>query len=401
MLNISTEFATLGTLIQIAMAVHVLGILILLLLTKSFMRRAAKRDTPFAPPANAPATLMIIPASGTAQAIEPGLRSLLEQDYPNYRVQLVTASKDEPAAQLIKKLCKEYPHAHHVVAGNATRCCQKNQNLLAGLSTINKKETILVFCDATHLAQKDFLARLTAPIAHGKALMTSGYRFFRPMDDNIGTLTHTFSVQSIHMLQAVKPITQPWGGATAIDRATFFDNNIPNLWSRTIVDDFTMGPYLQKQGIRSLPVAEACLETRLSGQTCRNWNRWFFRQLQYLKFGMPLTWIGATIIPLIFLTIAAYTAFAFTGALGTSAAIASALYIAGLAMAGALYTRVIPNTAPLGKRLAAFFLLHVSTALGYLRTWQTNEVVWHNIRYRTRLGGEVVEIIRPRKDADS
>lgn len=397
---------TLATfIIEGAMALHVMGVGLLMLFTARFMRQAVKRDTPFTTPASMPGVAIIVPVGGKSPNIEPSLRSLLKQNHPNYRVILVTATITEHAANLIRGLCNEYPHASHVVAGQAARCCQKNHNLLAGLATTTSQDTILAFCDSTHMANPDFLVRLTIPIAKKEARMTSGYRFIQPGDDNLGTLCQMLTVQSIHMLLPIKPITQPWGGATAIGRAAFLDNRIPDLWERTIVDDFTMGPYLQTVGIRSHPVAEACLVTPMSGQTLQGWSKWLFRQLQYLKFGMPLTWIAGTIIPFLFLCIVTYIAAAVANILPgvtTPASLPFALaYIAAMLLMSARYTRIIPNSAPLSRRLAAYVILQVAAVWAYLRTWTTNVVMWHNIGYRTKLGGEVVEILRPDHTNDS
>ncbi|WP_338667724.1 glycosyltransferase [Pseudodesulfovibrio methanolicus] len=390
--------------IETAMALHVLGALLFMFVTASFMRKAVRRDTPFERPADTPHIAMMVPVGNAAPGVEPSLRSLLEQEYGHYRVMLVTATKDESAVPLVQALCREYSHAQHIVAGPATRCCQKNYNLLAGVASVTVDESILVFCDSTHVAKPDFLARLTAPIARGEALMTSGYRFVQPGDSHLGTLCQMLSVQSIHMLQAIRPITQPWGGATAISRNTFFGYNIFELWERTVVDDFTMGPYLQGNGIRSLPVAEACLVTYLSGQSIKGWEEWFFRQLQYLKFCMPLTWIAFTAVPVIFFLILAYVVVGLAGlmlGIGTGPSwLVSVVYLAGLAFTGILYTKIIPNSAPLPIQLAAYAMLHIGAAVGYMRTWTTNIISWHSIRYRTKLGGDVIEIIRPTETSD-
>ena len=397
--EIMTTSVLFTSVIETTMALHVLGFGFLMLITLKFIKKAVRKDTPFTLPAAMPRVALIIPVGGTSPVIEPSLRSLLEQNHPNYHVILVTATEDESAARLIHGLCTEYAHTRHIVAGHAFRSCQKNHNLLAGIATTTPKDAILGFCDSTHVAEPDFLVRLTAPIAEGKAKLTSGYRHVAPEDDDLGTLCQMLTVQSIHMLQGIKPITQPWGGATAIDRQIFFKNKIPDLWDRTIVDDFTMGPYLQGVGIKSVPVAEACLVSHISGQTLTSWNAWFFRQLQYLKFGMPLTWIAATAIPIIFFCILAYLVMAamnFLPGVNTPASVPFSLaYFFSLLCIGVFFTQIIPNRAPLSRRLAAFGLLHIAAAWGYMRTWTTNVVLWQGIGYRTTLGGEVIKILRP------
>lgn len=374
-----------STFIEAAMALHILGSIALLLATSRFMRRAIRRDTPFTPTPSTRAIAMMIPVGAVTPHTEPALRSLLEQEHPGYRVMLVTATEDEEAAALIKRLCDEYGHASHVVAGVAQRCAQKNHNHLAAIAELKPNEDILVFCDSTHLAKPDFLARLVDPIVRGEAMLSSGYRFIRPGDDRPGTLVQMLAVQTLHILWSIRPITQPWGGAMAIDRATFFDNRIPDLWSRTSVDDYSMGPYFQSLGIHSTPVAEACLETHLSGQTVCGAANWFYRQLQFFKFHTPGTWVAVSIIPVIYLLMLGYALATLPWSLW---------YLGGVALMSLWYTRVIPNNAPAPKRVSAYFLFTVMAAIQLLRTWTSNILKWQDTTYRVKLGGEIAEIIR-------
>lgn len=375
----------LETVFKAGLVAHVIGTLILLALTQKALRQAVQRDSSFTrtpPQATVP---VMIPVGNVTPMTEPALRSLLEQDHPDYRVMLITGTSDEPASTLIQKLCTEYEHASHIVAGKADRCAQKNHNLLAAIPRLEPREDILVFCDSTHLAKPDFLARLVEPIVSNKALLASGYRFVRPGDARIGTLVQMLAVQTLHMLWSITAISQPWGGATAIKRVTFFDNNIPDLWSRTVVDDYSMGPYLQSLGIRSLPVVEACLETHLGNQSVADATNWFYRQLQFFKFYTPWTWVAASIIPIFYLSILAYALISIP---------TSAPYFFAVALTSLWYTTRIPSTASAPRRIAAYFLFTIIAALQLLRTWTSNILDWQGITYKVRLGGEILDIKR-------
>lgn len=367
------------------MVLHLAGIALLLLLTRSAMRRAVKRDTPLNSTPFSGTIPLMVPVGNILPTTEPALRSLLEQDFVNYRVVLITATADEEAVPLIRQLCNDYAHASHIVAGNAQRCAQKNHNLLAAVAELHPDEEILAFCDSSHLARPDFLARLTEPLISKRALLTSGYRFVRPGDSRLGTLVHMLAVQTLHMLWSIKPLTQPWGGAMAVDRTTFFDNRIPDLWSRTSVDDYSMGPYLQSLGIRSVPVVEACLETHLSKQTLAGVSNWFYRQLQFFKFHTPLTWLAASTIPVFYLGMLVYA----LAILPTSVP-----YFLGVALAGLLYARIIPNNASAIRHIAAYFLFTLMAATQLLRTWTSNTLRWQGIEYTVKAGGEISSIKR-------
>ncbi|OIQ49041.1 hypothetical protein BerOc1_00960 [Pseudodesulfovibrio hydrargyri] len=400
MLPPQPDLVSLSLFARSGMALHILLLLLLLAGTRNFMRRAVRRDTPFKRPGPV-ATALLVPVGNVTAQTEPGLRSLLEQDLDNYTVTLISRTGTEPAAQLIRRLCTEYAHARHVVAGEAGTCSQKNHNLLAAVAELGPEPEILVFCDSTHLARPDFLARLIQPIAEGGAKLASGYRFVQPDDTRLGTLIQMLAVQSIHMLYAIRPLSQPWGGATAIDRKSFQDNRIPDLWSRTVVDDYSMGPYLQGLGIRSVPVAEACLETHISGQSVRGAADWFYRQLQFFKYYTPFTWAAASILPLCYLGLIAWMAMALIAPAAMGDRADALLYVAALALIAPWYTSVIPNRAPLGRRVAAFFLFTLIAPVQLLRTWTSNTISWQSIDYRMNLSGGIEGITRRDRGQDS
>lgn len=385
--------------IEGAMAIHIAGAIALMAVSLSFMRRAIRKDVPPAPLSRATKVVVLVPVGMIVSNVEQALDSLLNQNYSDYRIIFISASTNEPAAGLINTICNKFTHASHVVAGKARYCCQKNHNLLAGLKEVQPEEEVLVFCDSSHIADPDFLRRLVAPIINEEALMTSGYHYIVPGDKRYGTFCHLLTVQTIHMLfQAIKAFAQPWGGAMAIRKSTFYTHDIPKLWSTAIVDDFTMGPYLESKGIRVTPVPDACLRSPMLGQTVRGWERWLFRQLQYLKFGLPLVWVIATALPILFLCILAYVIFALTSPLWGEVAfrypLVAGVYLSLQIAVGLVYTKVIPNDLPPGRRVLSYFLLHVVAVLSFLWTWTTNIVSWQNVKYRVKLGGEVVDIIK-------
>lgn len=388
------DFNLLYTFFELGMIFHVVATALLLLLTKNFLQRAVKRNTHFKKTTHPQTVPIMLPIGAVTKHTEKSVRSLLEQEYENYRVILISETDKEEAAVLIRKLCAEYDHVSHIVAGPSERCSQKNHNLLAAIATIQPDENILVFCDSTHLARPDFLARLILPIITGETKLTSGYRFIQPEDNRMGTIIQMIAVMSLHMLYALKPISQPWGGATAIDRSTFFKNRIPDLWSRTVVDDYSMGPYLKSLGIHSLPVAEACLETQLSGQTVSGVSNWFYRQLQFFKFYTPLTWIAASVLPLFYLCMVTYIATALIIPSTPTARLTALLYLGTMTILGLWFTQIIPNELPRPKRIAAFFIFNILASVQLLRTWTSNTISWQSIDYHMSLGGGIIRTIR-------
>jgi len=278
------------------------------------------------------------------------------------------------------------PRVHLVAAGPAHMCCQKNHSLLAGIAAAGGAPEILVFCDSTHEAAPDFLVRLTAPLLAGKAVLTTTHRSVLPQN-GLTDLCYFFCALGVQMLQNLPLLCQPWGGATAILRREFLAHGVDAVWARGIVDDFTMGPYLQNRGVRALAVPEAALLTHLASQTWGSWWGWWFRQLLYLKFCMPGTWVLASMgVAVLGGLIAWAVVDAATGGLAGWA------YLAGLAGFGVLLGRLCQRPLPAWRAGLGFLLMQGLTVPCFLATWGTNTLSWRGVNYKAGLDGTVRRI---------
>lgn len=384
-------------------AVSFVAQIILLLLLYAVGRRyvLAGIRSPYAGPAgvdNAVPTAMIVPVTGDAPETRAGLQSLLGQDYPNLRYVFVTSGEDDPATALIRELIAGRSGAVHVTSGQAVSCGQKNHNLLAGLEHIRPWAGIYLFCDATHRARPDLARLLVEPLAQGKAVLSGGFHRVVPLDGEIPTLGMVHVCLVLHCLQSVRPITLPWGGAMAITRQAFELHDVASVWRTNIVDDFSMGPHLVKKGIRTWPVALACLETPLAKVRWEYWRTWLVRQLQYLKFCTSGTWFLAA-VPVWLL--GATPVLALGGILAWLAGAAGAwwlgwpvVYLAAFFGVGALFRGLSPRAVPMADWLKAFFVTPLMTAWCYLETVPSSTMRWRGIAYKVGWGGVVKKIIR-------
>lgn len=378
--------------LAIGAAVHLLALLMLYLAGAPAIRkgRATWLERRMLPgPHNLPPLALIIPLTGDSPALRKSLATLLDQPGVDFSAWLVVRDEQDPAVAAVRALAERFPQARLVIAGAALRCCQKNHSLLAGIKAAGDAPEILVFCDSSHEAAPDFLARLAAPVARGEALLSTTYHRILPQNQRLPGLCHFFSAQFVHLLQNLPCFCLPWGGATAIRRAVFFRQGIDAIWARGVVDDFTMGPYLQTRGIRATSVPEAALLTRLGAQTWRGWFSWWFRQLLYLKFCMPGTWLAATLAPLGGGALLGLSAWDMLrgGWLGFA-------YLAALCGMGALYGGLCQLRLPLWRGALGFLAMQILTVPCFLATWGTNTLRWRGIAYRARLDGTVAAILR-------
>ena len=260
------------------MAVQLCVLAALFLLGQKHVRGG---DGPETLPAVCPRAAVIVPVTGDTPGMRQAVSSLIDQDYPDMAVIFVAAQADDPAVPLVCGVAGNDPRVLQVVAGPATACGQKNHNILAGVRAAQTAE-VFVFCDSTHVADRHFVSNLVAPIARGDAPMTSGFHKVVPGDGDTATIGMAVTCLALHLLQPIRAITQPWGGAMAISRPAFDRFGLARLWGHNIVDDFSMGPHLHRFGVAAWPVAAACLATPLAGVSLARWDDWLTRQLLYL-----------------------------------------------------------------------------------------------------------------------
>jgi ceramide glucosyltransferase len=386
-----------------SMALEIVLLLVLLLYSRGHVRRSFPGCDPggSAPESEAwpacPRVALIVPLTGNSPEMEAALTSLLTQPYPNYETVLVTRDLNDPATPLIRALLSRHPHSRHIVSGPAAGCSQKNRNILAGVAALDDAVEILVFCDSTHQARPNFLRDLIHPLITGTASLTSGFHRVVPGDARIPTLGMLQTVLTLHLLHGFAAIALPWGGATAVLRSVFHACGIAGVLGQNVLDDFPLGLRLLRFGIRTVPVATAILDTPLAGQTMGGWNTWLTRQLLYLKYCLPGTWLAAAAAvwvlagPILLGVLAT-----LGGAVGLAPpplALISLGFLLTLTAIGAWCRTLIPHPAPLGPWLLAFYANIFMACWGYIQTWRTNTIAWRGISYRVTWGGRVQKII--------
>ncbi len=336
---------------------------------------------------------VIVPLKGIIAGQEYALRSLLEQDYPGYRLIFVLESELDPANPVVDKLLDQYPFAHKVIGGIAFSCAQKNHNLLAGLRSVRPNTEILVFCDSTSLADPGWLRRFTGPLCNGDCAVVTTFRAFHLDPATIGGVCQAMYASFIRLIAAIKP--KPWGGATAIKRETFEELNIPEVWSRTIVDDLVLGNALDCAGIKVKMDQYNLLESPLQMQSVAGFLSYLDRQILFPKFTNPGIWAGTLLFHLN-LTLAVVAA-VFIGALfpaGQADTLCGWLSCGLLIVVAAgvlLLWRINPSTISIERWLISFFPCIFLSAFVFLRSIVRNYIDWHGRRYWPGKGGVVLE----------
>jgi ceramide glucosyltransferase len=337
---------------------------------------------------------VIVPLKGIVAGQELALQSLLEQDYPDYRLVFVLEGENDSANPAVDGLVQRYHFARKVISGMADSCAQKNHNLLAGLRSIKPDTEILVFCDSTNMAAPGWLMRFTRPLRNGDCQVITTFRAFRPDPVTLGAVCQTIYASFIRLLTAIKPT--PWGGATAIRRETLERLNISQEWSRTVVDDLVLGNALHRAGVKVCMDPHNLLKSPLQGQSVKGFLNYLDRQVLFPKFTNPGIW-AATLLFHLNLTLAILVAaFIFVllpvGQVGALCGWVSFGVLMTTALVALMLRRTNPYPVPLKYWLIYFLPCVLLSAFVFVRSFFRNHIDWHGRRYWPGQGGVVLKI---------
>lgn len=350
------------------------------------------------PPGGWPKIALIIPVAGERQNMDKALESLIEQDYPDFYPIIVTATDDDAACKLVRMLKSEHPRLQHVVAGRAENCGQKNRNILAAVEACGEFPDVYVFCDSTHIAEKDFLRCLVGPIARGEAAICTGYHVVIPRDNTTITLAYAQSVLLMRFLQGMAVFTQPWGGALAISRTAFARYDVARLWADNVVDDCSLAALLKKEGAHVHLCAGALLKTFAQTHPLPVWRAWLERQVLFLKFCMPDQWwvlgLFALLVALPPLWLVCSWACGLFGNGTGNGPFLSLCWLCLVAWVMARWRSFLPTPPSPGRWLWAFFCASLMFALVWVGTLASRSILWQNCIYRVGKGGKVLSIQR-------
>ena len=345
-----------------------------------------------------PSVGMIVPMAGTDRRMSAAVRSLLIQNYPKYIPVLVTAENEEPAADLVRRIQKDYPYVRHVVAGPAHNCGQKNHNSLRGVAAVKNEVDVFVFCDSTHMAKPDFLRHLVGPLAAGEAEFSTGYHVVIPNDHRPVTLAYAMCVLLMRLLQAVSSFTQLWGGAMAMTREAFGRYAVEELWACNVVDDCSLSARLQNLRVPVRLCPGALLHTEASKHERHVWRAWMDRQVLFLKFCMPLQWgllgfmcIAMAVPPLMGILILLGGLFNVSSAL---AVLLVVLWVILLAKVLHLWRGLLRHSISFSRWFLSFLDAVVMFVLVYAHSLTAKSIVWHGQRYVVGRCGRVIRVER-------
>ncbi len=306
---------------------------------------------------------------------EKNIRSILDQDYPNFDVTFIVESEEDEAYRALRNIGVQTV----LIAGRASDCGQKVHNLTYAVKHAGTSAEIYVFCDSDARFPRRWLSNLVAPLASTN--VTTGYRWYVPPGRfHFPALMRSAWNASVVTMLGDHGRNFTWGGSMAMHRSTFDRLGILDAWHGSVSDDYAVTRAAQQAGTPIVFVPE-CLVPSYGECTFRELLEFTTRQITITRIYHPALWrvgfVGQAIFNI-----------ALWGSLFVLPWMSLAIYLLAAAKSWVRLSAVrsvLPSPA-LPDHAWFYILFNPLIALLYLynmvRSALSTDIVWRQIRYR-------------------
>jgi cellulose synthase/poly-beta-1,6-N-acetylglucosamine synthase-like glycosyltransferase len=197
--------------------------------------------------ARLPRVAVLVAVKGHNVQLDPFLRSLFDQDYPDYRVIFAVESGNDPAVAAIAPWRDRFGgRVALAVAGLSIDEGQKTTNLLAAVSRLAADDEIIVLADADIVADRDWISQIVAPLTRGEADLVSGFTWVVVANGRPATFLLASISSALSTFPRLPLLNAAWGGSTALTRETFERLGVAAAWRGTLSDDLQLTAIAQR-----------------------------------------------------------------------------------------------------------------------------------------------------------
>jgi len=325
-----------------------------------------------------PRVVVFCPCRGVDSGFRENIRSILNQDYPDFRVVFIVDSATDPAAQVLAEV-----KATVLVAGEATDRGQKVHNLIHGVENGAGDAEVFVFCDTDARFPREWITRLIAPLDNPEVAVSTGYRWYTAERGGLPALLRSSWNASVVTTLGDHGRNFAWGGSMALRREVFDEIGVRKEWNGALSDDYAV-THAAQRAWKKIVFVPQCLVPSYGDCTWPELLEFTTRQMQITRVYDEFTWRMALVTQSIF-------NLAFWGGLllpGVFRLLTPTLWVlAGIKS----YIRhdavatVLPEGA-LSKNRGSYILLAPLTALLFeynlIRSALTRSITWRQIQYK-------------------
>ena len=198
-----------------------------------------------------PRTAVILCLRGADPFLPKCLEALINQNYPDYEIQIVVDSYKDPAwgmvTQTVEKAAAKHVTISSLVVPRLT-CSLKCSALVQAISNLDDNCEVVALVDADTVVHSNWLRELVSPLTNPQVGATTGNRWYLPQGRYWGNV--------VRYIWNVAAVTQmyfyhiPWGGSLAIKTKVFRQTQLLKKWEQAFNEDTMLKQILQQQELR-------------------------------------------------------------------------------------------------------------------------------------------------------
>ncbi|MBE9214083.1 glycosyltransferase family 2 protein [Plectonema cf. radiosum LEGE 06105] len=197
-----------------------------------------------------PIATIVLCLRGADPFLPKCLEALLNQNYPNYELQIVVDNYQDPAWEMVTQTVKNIAVKH--VKINCLRvarstCSLKCSALLQAVSELDDNCQVVALVDADTIVHSNWLRELISPLTDPQIGATTGNRWYLPQGRYWGSvIRYIWNVAAVAQMQFYRI---PWGGSLAIKTEIFRQTGLLSKWEQAFNEDTMIQHILQQQGL--------------------------------------------------------------------------------------------------------------------------------------------------------
>ena len=341
-------------------------------------------------PGKAPPVTILKPLCGDEHELYECLRSFCDQDYPQLQIVFGVADGADPAADVVSRLQREFPHLDLklVVDRRQHGSSRKVSNLMNMMPLA--RHDVLVISDSDVRVPRDYLARIVPPLLDPDVgIVTCPYRGVprRGLWSLLGSMfINDWFIPSVRVAALSGSRAFAFGVTIALRRQVLAGIGGFASIANQLADDYRLGELSRARGLRTVlsdVTVETCVDERSFGDLVRHELRWLRTiravrplgyTLSFITFSVPVALLGC--------------------AMSRGAWPALVLFAVTALGRIVLHLRVRDSTSGVARDFAVL-PLREALSLG-LWAWGfvTRRVHWRDDRYRVTRDGSVQPVVR-------
>lgn len=270
--------------------------LIQLLLTVWFRNHIRKRGRPSPLPVDEQhSTWIVFSVRGADPTLADAVRSLLSQDFRDYKVCVVVDSEHDPANSILQNVADEPRLLVRHLQNPLSTCTLKCSAIAEGVEHVlhvDPDVSYFVMVDADSNPPTNMMATLTGALHSNPQIgLASGNQWFEPdAPANAGSIVRSMWYAGAFFFSML--FQNPWAGAYSMRAADIRKTNLIGVWRKSAVDDGPLKSLLAENGLGCQSIPSMVMVNRESC-TLGFVVRWMTRILTWSRIHEPAFWLTA------------------------------------------------------------------------------------------------------------